>query len=220
MEYEDKYHKDLHKGLFSNSDFYRARAKIVFNDYFEKLDNKRVLEFGCGLGQNIYILSLFGLNPVGYDISKFAVNFCKDKGIDATTDWNSLGKFDVIFSKFVLEHVTNPYEELKRMREKLKDDGVLILVLAREKYTKVPLTSDKNRHLWCWNFQSINNLLYETGYKVIKNEMKYDRGGFTKLWKPVYEIIDSEWLYDKLTKLVGVVTDSKEIRIYARKRRL
>jgi SAM-dependent methyltransferase len=219
MEYEKGYHEELHNSLINNSELYRIRAKIAYNDYFKKIDrDKKILEYGCGLGQNIFILSQFGMNVYGYDISKFAVDFCNKQGINATTEWNKIPKVDIIFSKFVLEHVTNPYDELKKMHDKLNDNGLIILVLAREKYTRVPLTPDENRHLWTWNFQAINNLLYETGFNVINNKMRYDRGGFTKLFKPLYQVIDSELLYTLGTKLVGVFTDSKEIRIYARKR--
>jgi len=221
MEYNKNYHLTLHENLYNSSRYHRMRSVISYYDYFhssnEFFRDKKILEFGCGLGQNIFVLSQFGFDVTGYDVSKFAVDFCNKLGIKATTKFNSLKKFDVVFSKFVLEHVTNPYEELKKIRSKLNDNGLLILVLAREKYRRVPLTPDVNRHLWTWNFQAINNLLYETGYRVVKNEMRYDRGGFKKLMF-IYNFIDSELLYSIATKIVGIVTDSKEIRIYARKR--
>jgi len=218
MEYEIDYHKKLHQGLY-NPDIYLIRSKLSFFDYglYRFTDKgKTLLEYGCGLGQNLKHLP-WGLVE-GYDVSQHALDFCDKQSIRTI---NSLkGKknsYDVVFSRHVLEHLTNPYDELKKIRDVLKKDGILYLVIPYERLKKTNLGPHKSRHLYAWNLQTINNLLYETGFKVLKNEVKYERGGFNKLYKPLWKGVDSEWLYTLGTKLVGVITNSRELIIIARK---
>src|SRR5688500_6652571 len=81
LDYESWYHSTRHSNHFNDA-YYNARAKIALAKFFSGVDkNARILDFGCGLGQNIFYLP----NAVGYDISKFGIEFCRKKGINATT---------------------------------------------------------------------------------------------------------------------------------------
>jgi len=213
--YEKSYHLEKHSYLYNNEEYYLARARVAKHDYFytllDKSNFKKVLDFGCGLGQNIYKIH----NSVGYDISEFALEFCRKKRIKVTNDLGELQNksFDVVFSCDALEHLENPLKALKQMKKKLAPWGHLVLILPIEEWKKVNL-NDKNQHLYGWNYQTITNLLSRAGfhpicYKIIK------RTGFKKLL-PFCRINFRLYLF--LTKLLAMTTGSKRMRIVAVKK--
>lgn len=208
--YEKKYVLELHNYLYSNPYYYKIRAKIALEKYFKKIPkNSKVLEFGVGLGQNIFYLK----NAIGYDISKFSLDFCHKKGIQITNNLNELKNkdFDVVFCSHVLEHLDHPINSLKLMKQKLKSGGKLILILPVEKQKKGKLKMEKSQHLYCWTFQTINNLLIKNEFKVVKNE--YFRGaGYYKLL-PISKL--NFTLYKILTKIVSIILNRKEMMIVA-----
>lgn len=210
--YEQDYHLEKHGYLHDDEEYYLARAKVAKHDYFYyPLDkSKKILEYGVGLGKNIYYFP----NAIGYDISKFAVDFCRKKGINATTDFKKIkdNSCDIVFSCHVLEHLENPLKALKEMKKKLNDTGLLVTVLPIDRWKK-PNINDKDQHLYNWNFNTITNLLVRAGfypleYKIIR------RTGFKKLL-PFIRI--SFKLYLFLTKLAAIVFGSKHMMIIAQK---
>lgn len=211
--YEKEYHLALHSYLYSSKEYYDARAKLAYLKYFKGVSkSSKVLEFGCGLGQNIYLIP----NAWGYDISKFSLNFAKSKGINATDNLKKIkdSSFDVVISCHVLEHLENPLEALKLMKQKLKKGGKLILVLPVEKQQRVEMKMDSSQHLYCWNFRTINNLLIKAGFRPIENS--YLRGAGYKKLLPISRI--SFKLYDFLTRFLSFLTCEKDMKIIALKK--
>ena len=210
--YDDGYHEHTHKNLLNDKDYYEARAKLSMIKYFEGVDkNAKVLEYGCGLGQNI---SLFP-NAYGHDISTFAMKECNKKGIKTIKDLTDCHeRFDAVFSRAVLEHLDRPLDALKLMNQCLRPGGKLILVLGIERQKDVPLEPSQNQHLYGWNFQTINNLLFKAGFTPISNG--YCRGtGYNKLLS-LYK--KSLKLYHVATYLAAVAVNSKEMKIVAIKK--
>lgn len=206
-DYEEEYHQHTHKNLLDNQDYYLARAGVAKLQYFKDVTNQRLLEFGCGLGNNIALLK----NAWGYDISKFALTKAKENGIKVISDIEDCKDFDIVFSRHVLEHCEEPMRELRKMRDCLRKGGKLILVLPVECQRRVPLEFSDNQHLYCWNFQTINNLLVKTGFKPITNE--FTRGtGYRKL-QFLHRI--SLPIYSLATQLASYCTGSKELFVEA-----
>lgn len=211
LDYEAWYHSTRHSNHF-NENYYNARAKIALTKFFKDIDrNSRVLDYGCGLGQNIYYLP----NAMGYDISQFGIEFCRKKGINATTNLEDVPDeaFDVVFSAHVLEHHPHPKSMLESMYSKLKKGQKLILVIPFERHGKGKFEFDLNQHLFTWNFQAINNLLLTTGFKIEKN--RYIRGaGYFRLL-PLAKL--NFGLYRFATNLLSRLAGIKEMMIVASK---
>lgn len=210
--YEKEYHLLRHNYLYTNRKYYRIRSNLALKKYFKGVDrNAKVLDFGCGLGHNISLLP----NAVGYDISKFSLDFCKKRGINVIENLKNIkeGSFDVVFSAHVLEHLENPSEILKMLYSKLKDGGKLILIIPAE----VNVVSSKfklsdSQHLYGWSFRSINNLLIKNNFKILEN--KFLRGkGYKKLLFLSFNLK----LYRGLTWLIGLTSGQKEMKIVAEK---
>lgn len=212
VNYEEWYHKERHSTHF-NDDYYNARAEIAVQKFFSGIDkNTRLLDFGCGLGQNIFKMP----NAMGYDISSFGVEFCRRKGINATTNLDEVPNeaFDVVFTAHVLEHHPHPKTMIEDMYSKLKPGKTLILVIPFERHGKSGFELDLNQHIYSWNFRSINNLLLTSGFDVLEN--RYLRGaGYNKLL-PLAKM--NFGLYRWATNTLSVLSGIKEIMVIARKR--
>ncbi len=94
---------------------------------------KKILDFGCGEGTRLNLLSERGKILYGVDISKKAINrarkrykninfFCGDVKSIKVDD------FDLIFSAFVLEHTQKTEIILRELIGKLKKGGILLLI--------------------------------------------------------------------------------------------
>jgi SAM-dependent methyltransferase len=211
LDYEAWYHSTRHSNHF-NQDYYNARAKIAVNKFFSGIDKEsNILDFGCGLGQNIYYLP----NAKGYDISNFGIEFCRKKGINATTNLEDLAddSFDVVFSAHVLEHHPHPKTMLEEMYQKLKPGQTMILVIPFERHGKGKFEYDLNQHLFTWNFQAINNLLLTVGFKIQENKYVHGAGYYRLL--PLAKL--NFGLYRFATNLISRLCGIKEMMIVARK---
>lgn len=211
VDYESNYHQERHPN-HSNDDYYNARAKIALTKFFSGIDkSKKILDYGCGLGQNIYYLP----NAVGFDISKYGVSVCREKGIKATNTLEDLEdeSFDYVFSSHVLEHHPYPKTMIEEMRSKLKTGSDLLLVIPFERHGKAKFELDLNQHLFNWNFQNINNLLLTSGFKIKQN--KYLRGaGYNKLLGLSKTNFN---LYKLSTNMLSYMAGIKEMMIVATK---
>ncbi len=211
VDYEEWYHATRHSNHF-NDDYYNARAKIAVKKFFSGIDkNSRILDYGCGLGQNIYYMP----NAMGVDISSYGIEFCRKKGINATTDFESIPNesFDVVFSSHVLEHHPHPKTMIEDMRSKLKPGHKLILVIPFERHGKSNFKLDLNQHIFMWNFRNINNLLLTSGFRIEEN--RYIRGaGYHKLL-PLAKM--NFGLYRWATNMLSRLTGIKEIMVVATK---
>src|SRR3989344_8154277 len=147
MKYTKKYHTEFHKYLLENKKYYLLRAQYadkVYWKYFKNVKNGTFLEYGCGLGQNIF---LHKSNTIGLDISNFCINECNKRGIKTTKIIN--GKFDGILCCHVLEHLENPHFVLKKIYNSLKPKGILVLVLPIEKNEIIrQFKPTKSQHLF------------------------------------------------------------------------
>lgn len=214
--YENEYHKNRHRHLYTNQYYYKARSELAKKRYFngiDDLDKKIILEFGMGLGQNLFWLPAH--RRIGYDISKFAINFFKSKGGMATNNINKIpdNSIDIIFSAHVLEHVENPLETLNIIKSKLKKGGKLIIVTPLDKVKKVN-SKDVNQHLWTWTPQLMNNLLVKSGFQPVENKI-ISSYAYKKLL-PFRKL--GIITYDYITRFAGIIFRDKELKFVAVKR--
>ena len=91
------------------------------------------------------------------------------------------GTFDVITMWHVFEHCHNPHELLDRFYELLRPGGILIMACPNicstdaMYYGPYWAAYDVPRHLWHFNPNSINNLVYKHGFTLMHHEkMPFD----------------------------------------------
>ena len=204
--YEKGYHRIVHKNLLENRKYYLFRAKL--SKRYWKYLNGNVLEFGCGLGQNIFLNKD---RSVGVEVSEFCIKECEKRGIKVFNDIRKIkNKVNGVLCVHVLEHLRNPDGILGDFNKALEDNGVLVLVLPESEKNKIykDFKPDIGKHLFGWNFNHINELLYANGFKIMKNEFNYGYG---------YSVFYKFLLGDKLVKLFGILMRRREMIIVARK---
>jgi SAM-dependent methyltransferase len=180
ISYEQDYVETEHSHFY-NEDYYNARTELALIDYFKDIDlDKKLLDYGCGMGANT---SMFK-NSICYDISKATIDFCKSKGRIGTNNINDIKdkSMDLVFCCSALEHCKNPFIELVRMNNKLKQGGMLILSIPYREYYNKEFKAGrvKNAHLYAWDYFHIANLLDLAGFEVINWKVK-NRAGYNKL---------------------------------------
>jgi SAM-dependent methyltransferase len=132
------------------------------------LQDQDVLEFGCGGG---YLLAaLHCREKVGVEINPVARAEATKNGIETLSTLQELAgrTFDTVISSHCLEHVANPYESLCMLRQLLRKDGKLILLLPVDDWRSEPwIGPDNNAHLYAWTPRLLGNLLVASGFQPV-----------------------------------------------------
>lgn len=214
--YNEHYYGSLVRELLQDPEYYRTKAHCAARLYFGSFPRPygRILEFGCGLGQNIADLE----DAVGYDVSPEAIQRCRERDIAVIPCEQDIprGRFRYVLCRHVLEHVESPLAVLRQLFSYLSEDGRLILVLPKEGHRRVPLAPDIHRHLYCWNFRAINNLIALAGGQAVQNWYEPMFGPRTyRLLRPVLRLAGLSTYYH-LGRLVGRLLRQTEIVIHAR----
>lgn len=121
--------------------------------YIKLLNGKEVLDLGVGKGYNSVLLSNFGFNVTGVDISKEYLKY-----IEENFDCSNLtlinkdvrefeiekNKYDLILSSNVLHFI--PKEDflkiIKKIKENLKDDGLIYISVFSKEDPSLKLNKD------------------------------------------------------------------------------
>ncbi len=127
-------------------------AKILRQ--FTTLEEKTVLDFGCGEGGTSRTLARLGCHVTAVDIKpELGENF-EDSGVtfvnanEQDSFWQS-EKYDIIVLQDVLEHVPNPDELMKQVKLALRTGG-LIYISTPNRFSVINAISDPH-----WNLPGI-----------------------------------------------------------------
>ena len=128
-----------------------------------------VADIGCGTGDVSFAMSSLvgpGGSVVGLDANPTAVEFCKKKAADsginnaqfAIGDVQKMnlesGKFDAVFSRFLLQHVKDPTGSLKEMIRIARPGGVVLVEDCDLQCWTVEPQDKHVEQLWKW-YESI-----------------------------------------------------------------
>lgn len=124
---EGYYKKMVLEGRSDSDDILTQAKNWILTKFFEKNQQKYILEVGCGVGEMAYKLESIGNVVLGIDSSEDKMAFCKsllreypNKQIDFML-MNGIRTpfldkfFDIVFSCQVIEHFISPSEIFKEM---------------------------------------------------------------------------------------------------------
>jgi SAM-dependent methyltransferase len=194
--------------------FFDLKSKLSKKEYFSDYYNEddKVLEFGCGVGQNLVNIK----NKYGFDINKELYPMLESKGIKMfkTIDEIPSNFFDQILLCQVLEHLENPIEILTKLKDKLKVNGYIRIVVPKVHHSEVTdMNYSIDGHIYGWGFYELNYLLNLVGFTNIFNKKVYSKG--TERFYPIYKF--GFFPYYLMIKLFGRIVDNFDTFVIARK---
>jgi SAM-dependent methyltransferase len=158
--------------------FYHPVSLRVLKDLGVNV-NTRILDVGCGNGQKfLFPLAELGFkNLAGCDpFLSSDIKYQNGLEIRKSDIFNFTGTWDIITYHHVFEHVPNPLENLRKIRELLDDDGVCILRIptvssyAWEHYRTNWVQLDAPRHFFLHSVKSIEFLAGQAGLRLVRIE--------------------------------------------------
>ena len=153
-----------------NLDDQKRRAQM----FEKKLLNKKVLDFGCGNGNFLKQITKFTKKIYGVEINNSHLVKLNNKFKIFEKLEDVPEKLDYITLFHVLEHLPNQIEILKKIKNKLKTSGKLILEIpqANDFLLKLKLEEFKNFTFWSEHLilhteDSIKKILKKSGFRKI-----------------------------------------------------
>lgn len=163
---------------FSSNENYKFRLDLI-----ERYINKgKLLDIGCAGGGFLMYAKSRGYNVEGIDISEFAVNFARSKGLDVikgTLEELNFTEnyFDVVCASDILEHVFSPIDFLREVYRILKHNGIFYVAVPNARsfyYFFFGLVSKFNHrnyfvlplHLYHFNKNVLTGMLKRIGFQI------------------------------------------------------
>tara|TARA_B100001750_G_C15510940_1_gene603601 strand:+ start:365 stop:1192 length:828 start_codon:yes stop_codon:yes gene_type:complete len=161
---------------YTDTDSQGKRRNWVSQFLYTKqyITGKTLLEIGVGAGQSILWFEeegfdVSGIEPDGRNVSM--INKVLKRGKVAKTsveEFSSDKVFDVIWMSHVLEHLIEPVNFLKKIRNNLKKNGVFFIEVPNCEYEPMLQSSiEKNPHLYHFTKKALTKMVERTGYKII-----------------------------------------------------
>lgn len=174
--YNARYFYDVHFLIQGEKEY---RAKKLAKYIFTITGANKILEVGSMFGHLLEELKTRHIQCTGVEINKTAFEYCTKKNlavINSTLEEflkNNTEQYDVVIMSHALEHILNPKEQLKTLKNVLNKNGKLIVVVPNSLsltaklfgkfwgYWQVPV------HINHFNRYSIRYLLENVGYEII-----------------------------------------------------
>jgi 2-polyprenyl-3-methyl-5-hydroxy-6-metoxy-1,4-benzoquinol methylase len=148
-----------------------------FADWFERISvplSSEILDVGCGIGQRVSYLRDVGFHRViGIDpYIENDIDYGKNCRVFRCELADIEDRFDLIMFNHSLEHFENPVWTLEIAKQRLKEDGVILIRTpvassAWLKYGVQWVQLDAPRHLHVHTVRSMNIMTSQVGLKVI-----------------------------------------------------
>jgi SAM-dependent methyltransferase len=152
--------------------------------YSEMIKNKDILDFGCGTGGFLKRAKKTAKYAYGIELEKRLEAYFFDNNL---TVYQNIADFnynvDYIFLFHVLEHIKEPIPLLRKLKQKLKPNGRLIIEVPNADDALLTLYKNKafsyftywSPHLYLYNAATLTMLAKKTGLIVesIQQEQRY-----------------------------------------------
>ena len=162
------------------------RMRVAFEYVKNNINNKKVLDFGCGSGVLSYLLAKNGYEVTSSDIEFSPLKLVKEK-IDFPPNISFLegdiitkdlpdNSFDIIFAMDVLEHIDNLSDYIRLFKRLLVPNGIIIVSGPTENILyKIGRKLAGNRFTGDYHVKNISEIKREfdlfTDVKTVKNIM-------------------------------------------------
>ena len=157
--------------------------QLAWLEKFVPLKGSRVLDYGCGIGLMMSQIESWGGNVFGCDISEYAVNECKKRGLKAelveNIEWTESDHYDLIILRGVFQHLWAPNKTISECFTQLRPGGVIAVLSTPNiestyyrKFAELP-TLSKQLALNLPSKSTIFHCLELNGFEVISHRYPY-----------------------------------------------
>jgi len=157
------------------------------NKLYKKLGKKELLlDVGSALGDCLDGARKLGWkNIMGLEVSKFAYDFAKKRGLDvinSTLDKTTIkpNSFNAVTYQDVIEHIKDPLIEMKLVHKVLKKDGLVLVVtpdvggLWHKFLGPLWYHYKPGEHIMYFSQKSLRLILEKAGFKNIETRKTYN----------------------------------------------
>jgi len=188
---------------YQNGDIYNIKPDFsprhihFYHKYFLKvhpqLTDKIILDLGCGTGEFLNEVKKIGGQTYGVDIDQEAIKIAKhffkldhleNKSIEEFLNCENPIQYDYITLFEVFEHTDNPVEIIKKAKQSLKPEGLLVLsVPSRERILANLAAWDYPfHHLSRWSGKALKKILELNDFTNVKIIYLHKFGQLTEVF--------------------------------------
>lgn len=152
------------------------RFNYCIKSNFKKIKSIKVLDYGCGNGLFLDYLKKRGIDGTGIEVDESNSQKLVNKNIEFFRKIDDLksNKFDICVMFDVIEHLTNPVQDLLKIRDKLKKKGIIVIYTPNINSLAFELMGSRQNqvypfmHTLFFNDKSLNYLAKKTKFKIKK----------------------------------------------------
>lgn len=153
----------------------------------DKITNKNILDFGCGVGGFLDLAKTSAANVSGIELELSLQKTFNNRGLNVFQNIQAAlkdnSKYDLITAFHVIEHLADPISILKNLTELLDVNGWLIIEVPNSNDALLTLYDCQpfqeftywSQHLFLFNSNTLANLIKQAGLKLswIKHVQRY-----------------------------------------------
>ena len=224
LKFVDKYSKKTKLKLWLYELYFNPKKKnYLMSLFFSPIKfmvrgtrikkNEKLLDIGSGSGQFLYEMKSLGLDVYGVEPGEFDEKATKKEGLEIKKSNLKEAKFkketfDLITMSHVLEHVSNPLENLEEIHRILKKNGRFIISvpnynsLAYKIFGSNWYQLDIPRHLFDYSDKILKRVLEERGFKIIKMRYNSRPSQFVVSLYFVFDIKEREGFWNRVLEVL------------------
>lgn len=220
--YSKQYRKE-YKGITKpkKKHVYRdAREAMKRYNYFKEIISRgdSLLDIGAGTGVFIYTMRQLGLNAKGIEPDENHARYAREKiQVPVTTEFaqdiDTEESFDIVTLHHVLEHMTNPLWELKKISAILKENGHLIVEVPNaEDIKQDPKNRYHKAHIYTFNPETLAALGNRAGFHVVKKSVAPLHGNILIIFKKTMKETDNYEIRSNYSKITSMLKSHTNFR--------
>jgi len=192
--YEHSYRTD-YKATYQPKAKHTYRAGKVALDRYQRLaefltPGCRVLDFGAGGGEVVYMLRTMGYAATGFEPNAGYAKFAAEQlglpvlnGFYQTVPIEPQSQ-DVVTAFHVVEHLESPCGAFQQVRQWLRASGRLVVEVPNvEAICQWPHSRFHRAHLYNFNLATLEMTGRKSGYRVISRATSFDGGNITVVFE-------------------------------------
>jgi len=143
------------------------------------VNHPKLLDFGCGLGFFLDTAFDFDFAIKGVEFNRFAIDYIRRRYAHEVISYEEFtsecDRYDVLTLFDVIEHLLDPFDFIAQMRDRLTDNGLLILttmdslsLVSRLMGARLEDFRRIREHVYFFSRSNMTQLLEQNGFDIVE----------------------------------------------------